>query len=93
MFLYYKDEKLGEIHDVSGEGMWMYGILSPYENIEIFRDLFNDLIDEDGDFDETKYDEEWLEDENWYILDENNSKRGIIVPAVYPDGAINWRWT
>ncbi|WP_257392316.1 hypothetical protein [Bacillus vallismortis] len=71
----------------------MYGILSPYENIEIFRYLFNDLIDEDGDFDETKYDEEWLEDENWYILDENNSKRGIIVPAVYPDGAINWRWT
>ncbi|MEK4388212.1 hypothetical protein MHI19_01315 [Bacillus sp. FSL M7-1004] len=71
----------------------MYGILSPYENIETFRDLFKDLIDEDGDFDETKYDEEWLEDENWYILDENNSKRGIIVPAVYPDGAINWRWT
>ncbi|WP_345805674.1 hypothetical protein [Bacillus subtilis] len=91
MFLYYKDEKLGEIHVVSGEGMWMYGILSPYENIETFRDLFNDLIDEDGDFDETKYDEEWLNDENWFVSD-NRNKRGIIVPAVYPDGAINWRW-
>ncbi|RUS07853.1 hypothetical protein [Bacillus velezensis] len=90
MFLYYKDEKLGEIHDVSGEGMWMYGILSPYENIKVFRDLFNDLIDEDGDFDETKYDQEWLNDENWFVSD-NGIKKGIIVPAVYPDGAINWR--
>ncbi|MEW4058502.1 hypothetical protein Q0N99_04170 [Bacillus siamensis] len=91
MYLYYKEEKLGEIHDVSGEGMWMYGILSPNENIEVFRGLFNDLIDEDGDFDETKYDEDWLKDENWFVSD-NGNKRGIIVPAVYPDGAINWRW-
>ncbi|MGK9269338.1 hypothetical protein KXR56_22400 [Bacillus inaquosorum] len=92
MILYFKDTKLGEIHDVSGEGMWMYGILKPEKEIEVFRDLFNDLIDEEGQFDETRYDKEWLEDENWYILDENSSKRGIIVPAVYPDGAINWRW-
>ncbi len=39
----------------------------------------------EGQFDETRYDEELLEDENWYIHDENNSKRGIIVPAVHPD--------
>ncbi|MED1920041.1 hypothetical protein [Bacillus velezensis] len=35
MILYFKGTKLGEIHDVSGEGMWMYGILKPEKEIEV----------------------------------------------------------
>ncbi|CUB40073.1 hypothetical protein BN2127_JRS7_02066 [Bacillus subtilis] len=30
---------------------------------------------------------------NWFILDGNKSKRGNIVPTIYPDEAINLRWT
>ncbi|TWK94960.1 hypothetical protein CHCC20323_3843 [Bacillus licheniformis] len=50
------------------------------------------MVDEDHDFQEDHYDEDWLNEENWFITDKDGVKKGIIVPAVYEDGAINWRW-
>uniref|UniRef100_UPI00289CC7B2 hypothetical protein n=2 Tax=Bacillales TaxID=1385 RepID=UPI00289CC7B2 len=64
----------------------------PSNNIEKFNDFFAALVDEENDFVETNFNEEWLEDNNWYIIDDENKRRGIYIPAVYPDREISWRW-
>jgi hypothetical protein len=93
MNLYYKDVNLGEIKDnYVVDGMWLYGEIFPNDNLEIFREFLKALVDEDHDFQEDHYDEDWLNEENWFITDKDGVKKGIIVPAVYEDGAINWRW-
>ena len=92
MELYFLDACLGEIKDVNGEGMWMNGKITSTENMKNFENLFAVLVDEKNDFKEENHNEEWLEDDNWFITDEEGNKKGIDLPAVYPDGEINWRW-
>ncbi|MFP3845383.1 hypothetical protein [Priestia filamentosa] len=93
MKLYFLDECLGEIKDASSEGMWMNGKITPTENMEKFKELFAALVDEENEFQEEDYNGEWLDDENWSITEDDGKKRGIDLPAVYPDGEINWRWS
>ena len=64
----------------------------PSNNIDKFNDFFAALVDEENDFVEANFNEEWLEDNNWYIIDDENKRRGIYIPAVYPDREISWRW-
>ncbi|MDM5200695.1 hypothetical protein QUF79_21990 [Fictibacillus enclensis] len=92
MFLYFKGEYLGEILNVNKEGAWMYGELKANENLEKFRRFFIDLTDEDKEFDETKFNEEWLTDSNWFIIDVHNNKRGIYLPAISLNGDIDFRY-
>ena len=40
---------------------------------------------------EDKY-SEMLDDKNWFILDDENNKKGIYIPAIYSNGEISWRW-
>lgn len=93
MKLYYKDENLGEIKDdYTADGFWLYGEIIPNDHLEKFRSFFNALVDEENEFQEDRYDEDWLNEDNWFIIDNAGVKRGIIVPAVYEDGSFNWRW-
>nr|WP_205831390.1 hypothetical protein [Bacillus altitudinis] len=72
--------------------MWVNGEITPSNNIVKFNDFFAALVDEENDFVETNYNDEWLDDNNWYIIDDENKRRGIYIPAVYPDREISWRW-
>jgi hypothetical protein len=92
MLLYFKDECLGKIQDIQVEGTWVYGQYIPNENMIKYDAFFKALVDEEVEFDERAYDTEWVQDKNWFIVDESNNKRGIYLPAVYEDGEINWRW-
>lgn len=92
MFLYFKDEYLGEIFNVNKEGTWMYGELKADGNLDKFRRFFSDLTDEDKEFDETKFNEDWLTDINWFIIDDHNKKRGIYLPAISMNGDIDFRY-
>ncbi|WP_131923150.1 hypothetical protein [Hazenella coriacea] len=92
MKLYFLNECLGEIVDISVEGLWTNGKIIPTKKLEKFKDFFEGLIDEENEFVEEKYNEEWLDDHNWFIVDDENRKKGIYLPAVYFDGDINWRW-
>lgn len=92
MKLYFLNEFLGDIHNISVEGMWINAEITPSKNIEKFKDFFAAIVDEENDFDDTNYNEEWLDDSNWHIIDNENRKKGIYIPAVYPDREINWRW-
>nr|WP_218646181.1 hypothetical protein [Bacillus altitudinis] len=72
--------------------MWVNGEITPSNNIVKFNDFFAALVDEENDFVETNYNDKWLDDNNWYIIDDENKRRGIYIPAVYPDREISWRW-
>ena len=53
------------------------------------------LIEEDRT-DEIDYDEEnqfidLIESEDWWLLDENGEKTGILIPVFCTDNGINWR--
>ncbi|ALM29135.1 hypothetical protein [Bacillus altitudinis] len=92
MKLYFLNEFLGDIRDINVDGMWVNGEITPSNNIVKFNDFFAALVDEENDFVETNYNDEWLDDNNWYIIDDENKRRGIYIPAVYPDREISWRW-
>lgn len=92
MKLYFLNEFLGDIHNINVDGMWTNGEITPSKSIDKFNDFFVAIVDEENDFEETNYRDEWLDDNNWYIIDNENEKKGIYIPAVYPDGEISWRW-
>ncbi|MFB1052301.1 hypothetical protein [Paraliobacillus sp. JSM ZJ581] len=92
MKLYFINEFLGNIHNINVDGMWMNAEIIPSKSIDKFNDFFTAIVDEENDFEETNYNDEWLDDSNWYIMDSEKRKKGIYIPAVYPDGEINWRW-
>lgn len=92
MKLYFLNEFLGDIRNITAEGIWMNAEISPSTTMNKFQNFFAAMIDEENDFEETKFNEEWLDDNNWYIIDNQNRKRDIYIPAVFPDGEISWRW-
>jgi len=59
---------------------------------EFLGKIHNLNVDEESDFEEANYNEEWLEDNNWFIIDDQNEKRGIYIPAIYRDREMNWGW-
>ncbi|MFJ8460836.1 hypothetical protein ACIQ57_17080 [Lysinibacillus xylanilyticus] len=92
MKLYFLNECLGEIGDINVEGSWINGRIIFNKNTKKFMNFFEAIVDEENEFVEENFCEEWLDDSNWYILDEENRKKEIYIPAVYLDGDIYWRW-
>ncbi|MCM3030926.1 MULTISPECIES: hypothetical protein [unclassified Niallia] len=92
MKLYYKEEYLGDIHDANREGAWVYGTFKPAANIEKIKTILETFTKEDHEFAVDQFNAEWLDESNWFIADEQGDKKEIEIPAVYPDGEINWRW-
>lgn len=92
MKLYFLNECLGEITNTNVEGSWVNGRIIFNKNIKKFINFFEAIVDEENEFVEENFCEEWLDDSNWYILDEENRKKEIYIPAVYLDGDIYWRW-
>ncbi|WP_242175287.1 hypothetical protein [Priestia koreensis] len=90
--LYFLNEFLGDIRNINIDGMWINAEIIASKNIDKFDDFFLAIVDEENNFEETNYNEEWLDDSNWYVIDDENKRKGIYIPAVYPDREINWRW-
>ncbi|AME05200.1 hypothetical protein NNG64_08740 [Bacillus siamensis] len=93
MFLYYQNECLGKIEGVAVEGPWAYGKIIPNEKMENFKDFFRAVVDEDNPSAIEKFDDDLLDDDNWFIVDDEYKKVGISLPGIYEeDNEINWRW-
>lgn len=92
MKLYCINEFLGDISSVTVDGMWITGMITAAEAMEKFKKFFAALVDEENDFNKANYPKQWLEDHNWFMVDKDNKKKGIYIPAVYPDGEICWKW-
>lgn len=49
-------------------------------------------MDEESNLEEEKYNEEMLDDKNWFNLNDENNKKEIYIPAIYSSNEISWRW-
>ncbi|MER2262076.1 MAG: hypothetical protein ABS934_08665 [Psychrobacillus sp.] len=90
MKLYFLNESLGEIDII--EGLYMYGEIIPSINMEKFHDFFSGIMDEESNLEEEKYNEEMLDDKNWFNLNDENNKKEIYILAIYSSNEISWRW-
>lgn len=90
--LYHRDTLIGEITNVSQEGVWMNGDLIPTSAAEGYQEFFAFLTDEGKGQQDPPFDEEYLNPQNWIVVDEVGRKRGIEIPAVHEDNSIEWRW-
>ena len=62
-------------------------MIDDYINFAVF---FEDIVSEEG-FDANKYDKDFLDDENWFVL-LYDAQKGICIPAIYEDGEIAFRY-
>ena len=90
--LFFQDICLGEITEVYGESHWMSGTLWPTPESASFRDFFRWMVDENNASLDPPFDEALLDEDNWFIEQEDGVKVGISLPAVQPDSEIGWRW-
>ncbi len=90
--LYHRDTLLGDITNVSQEGVWMSGDLVPTPAAAAYRDFFTYMTDENKGQEDPPFGEDYLDPENWFVVDDGGRKRGIEVPAVHADQSIEWRW-
>ena len=91
-YLMFKDETIGNVSIDSTENAWAYGTYELYKNGKRFEEFFFFFVNEDVDFDETRFDEEFIDDENWFINDDGKIM-GITIPAIYfDDKSISFRF-
>ncbi len=90
--LFFKETCLGEITDVCGESHWMSGTLTPTSDAASFQDFFRWMVDEENVSIDPPFDEVLLDEDNWFIEQEDGEKVGISVPAVHENCEIGWRW-
>ena len=90
MELLFKKNIIGYIDNIFKEDNWIHGVFIQNDNFKNYIEFFKAIVWEAG-FDETKFDNELLEDENWSVKD-NESIIGIYIPAIYADGDISFRY-
>ncbi len=90
MELLFKDNLIGYINNIYQEDYWVHGVFKPTDQFQAYKEFFKAIVCEEG-FDETKFDCEFLDDENWRI-NNNGDIVGIYIPAIYEDGDISFRY-
>ncbi|SHK36987.1 hypothetical protein SAMN02745163_03693 [Clostridium cavendishii DSM 21758] len=94
--LVYKNICLGEVIYTDSDFPWLCGKLKANDNFEIFKPFFYELVEslnEGNEFDETKWNKDWSEFENWTLLDEEEII-DICLPMIYEevDGYFDIGW-
>lgn len=90
MELLFKDNIIGYIKDIYTEDYWIHGLFEKTDKFKGYSEFFKGIVCEDG-FDESKFDSELLDDNNWSVND-NGKGAGIYIPAIYEDGDISFRY-
>ncbi|MBI6871351.1 hypothetical protein [Clostridium aciditolerans] len=90
MELLFKDTVIGTISGLNNEDSWVHGIFEANEAFNQYKEFFRAIVCEEG-FEESKFNCELLNDENWSIS-KKGSIAGIYIPAIYEDGDISFRY-
>ena len=90
MKLLFKNNIIGEIYNIISEQFEYYGDFKPSESFNKYREFFCAVTCENG-FEESKFKEELLKDENWNI-DNDGDIIGICIPAIYENSEIYFRY-
>ncbi|WP_027626365.1 hypothetical protein [Clostridium lundense] len=93
--LFYKDICIGEILYTDSDFPWFSGAFTDNDYFKSFKPFFHSLVeslDKNIEFDESKWDPEWSEFENWSLIDEFGEVTPICMPMIYTDQwDIGWR--
>lgn len=90
MELLFKENIIGYIKDIYTEDNWIHGLFKGTDEFKDYSEFFKGIVCEDG-FDESKFDCELLDDDNWSVND-NGKVVGIYIPAIYEDGDISFKY-
>lgn len=89
--LMYKTHKLAQIHICHSEMFEVCGDYIEYPIASEYRDFFDAIVCEEG-FDESQFDDDLLNAENWFLCDDGKVI-GIEIPALYEeDHSIYFRY-
>jgi hypothetical protein len=90
-YLYFKDKNLGYIENISVEGLWMRGLYHPYPEGKMMEEFFTYMTN--GDLTQNPpFHPDLLDDKNWWVMEEDGTRRGIWLPAIRDMKFISWRW-
>jgi hypothetical protein len=93
MKLVHNGQVLGTITSVSKEGVWMSGALSLASSVaDSYRRFFAFMTDENNHDKDPPFGPDLLDETQWFVEEADGSRRGIEIPAIHADGAIDWRW-
>lgn len=92
MRLFFQKTYLGEIGDLFFDQPEVHGAFSPASEIDDYQRLFRWMADEDNSSKEPPFDDDLLNDDNRFVIDDAGQTRGITLPGVYDYGEIIWRW-
>jgi len=93
MKLVHRDAVIGTIMSPSQDGPWMSGTLAIRQDVsEAYYAFFEFMTNEDQGNTGPPFSEEFLDEDNWFVVDEDGTKRGIEVPAVHDNDFVMWRW-
>ena len=80
MELLFKDNIIGYIKDIYTEDYWIHGLFEKTDKFKNYSEFFKGIVCEDG-FDESKFDSELLDDNNWSVND--NGKVQVFIFLLY----------
>jgi hypothetical protein len=93
MRLLHNDRLIGTVTDLSEEGVWMNGTLRLASDLpSVYRDFFAFMTNESRGDEDPPFDDDLLDDETWFVADDDGTKRGIDIPAVHDGDFVTWRW-
>lgn len=81
MKILFKNEVIGELDNTYREEYWVHGKFIPSDAYYKYSDFLDAIVNEDG-MDETKYNKELHDENNWFIKNKDGLK-GIWIPAIY----------
>lgn len=92
MELYFKEIALGSLAWYENEDMpWEQGAITLFPDADAFKKFFW-VHTKDVEVHKGEFPEEWLNQDNWYVLFPDGEKYAIEIPVVYENGQIYWRW-
>ena len=93
MKLIHSNSVIGIITSPSQDGPWMSGDLNLESSVgPEYREFFAFMVDEDQGDTDPPFGPEFLDASNWFIEEDDGTRRGIEIPAVHNDDSIMWRW-
>lgn len=90
MDIMFGNNVVGEIVGMYREEQWVHGNFTPSKFYYEYKEFFEAMVCEDG-MDETKFDNELFDENNWFLKSEKGLQ-GISIPAIYSDGDISFRY-
>ena len=90
--LYHGSDLIGLIRNPSQDGFEMSGEIELTPAAAAYKELFAFFTDGDKAlYVEPPFEEKWLE--SWSVENEKGERSPIVIPGVYKDGEICWRYS